>query len=95
MSLCNFCENEPCLWELHSQCVLTEVESAKEEYAAVNGKQCPNNVCRKNCYRQFSLMVNGTLGKGNRVRLPRCIEDNVRLHYPNEIGKNYLGFKDE
>ena len=95
MSWCNICESEPCLFDKHIQYVLSEVESVKEEYATVNGQQCPNNLCRKTCYRQFSQMVNGHLGKGNRVRLPQCIEDRVRLQFPNESGRDYLGFREK
>jgi hypothetical protein len=93
MSFCNICESEPCLFEEHIQYVMSEVESVKEEYTNVHGQPCSNNLCRKACYRQFSTIINGHLGQGNRLRLPQCVEDGVRLQFPNESGREYLGFK--
>ena len=92
MSFCEYCESEPCLWIEQKESVLYAVDEFKKDHAS-NGKQCPNNVCRKFCYRQFSLILHGHLGKGQRVQLPSCVEDGVRSQFPNESGQKYMGFK--
>jgi hypothetical protein len=91
--MCKHCDSDPCLWVEHSQCVFAAVELFKEELIA-KGEKCPNNICRKYCYRQFTLMMHGPLGSGCRLKLPSCVEDNVRVAYPNETGIDYVGFKD-
>ena len=93
MTFCKYCESEPCRWVEHSQSVISAVEIFKEEQIA-KGEKCPSNICRKYCYRQFSSMIHGPLGNGHRLKLPCCVENNVRLKYPNETGIDYVGFKD-
>ena len=92
MNSCKACESDPCLWIEHHESVLSEIEIFKEEKVA-KGEACPNNVCRKHGYRHFSLLIYGHLGKGQRVKLPGCIEEGVRSKYPNQSGKAYMGYK--
>ena len=92
MAICKHCESDPCLWVQHKECVLAAVEVFKEQ-RAFRGESTPNNVCRKYCYRQFSLMIHGPLWKGHRLKLPCCVEENVRLVFPNKEGIEYTGFK--
>ena len=33
---------------------------------------------RKTVFKSMSRKINGTMGMGNRRRLPQCVEDNVR-----------------
>ena len=92
MSFCEACESEPCVWMEHQVCVLAAVEQFKDLQVS-KGKACPNNICRKYCYRQISLLIQGPLGNGHRMKLPSCVEDGVRSQYPNENGDSYMGFK--
>ena len=92
MNSCHRCKSEPCVWEEHKEGVIAAVELVKSEH--IHKGDCPNNICRKYCYRQFVLKMHGSLGKNRRLKLPKCVEDNVRLYYPNETGQEYVGFKD-
>ena len=76
----------------HKACVLDAVEQFKGVQLS-KGKACPNNICRKYCYRQFSLLIVGPLRKCHRMKLPPCVEDGARSHYPNENGATSMGFK--
>ena len=90
---CKACQMNPCVWEEHCKSVMEECNEWRSEEAKSTGNTITNNLCRKFCYRQFSQIVDGFLGQGNRKKLPACIEKNVRRVFPNENGAQYMGFR--
>ena len=54
----------------------------------------PNNVKRKELYGRVHSAINfGPMERGDRRRLPNCVEAVVRRIYPETSGR-YMGFKD-
>ena len=53
-------------------------------------EETENNQIRKQCYKVFMTLLHGSLGRGNRRELPRCIVDAIRDEYPDEV---YMGYK--
>ncbi|XP_056407172.1 uncharacterized protein LOC130298262 [Hyla sarda] len=51
----------------------------------------PNVHLRWHAYRSFSALINGHLGKGNRVPIPSCVGNAIRRQFPDPNGK-YTGF---
>jgi hypothetical protein len=55
----------------------------------------PNNIRRKEAYRQMALTINsGSTGVGNIVKLPKCVLSGIRSMFPDADGK-YMGHRDE
>lgn len=55
----------------------------------------PNDVMSVNdSYKQFTHILHGHLGKGQRKPLPGCILEGVRTLFPDEKGQ-YVGYKDK
>ena len=52
------------------------------------------NVCRKKAYRFFAHFLHGHLGKGTRMKLPKCVLVGVRAYWPEQSGR-YMGHRDE
>ena len=57
------------------------------------GEQKSNREIRFVLYRYMSMCYNGYLGKGNRKKLPLCVEGDIRDAYPKSAGTDYVGFK--
>ena len=57
-------------------------------------ERCSNNVKRKELYRRVhSAIYFGPMERGDRRRLPNCVEAVMRRIYPETSGR-YMGFKD-
>ena len=57
-------------------------------------ERCTNNVKRKELYRKVHRTLNfGPMERGDRRKLPNCVEAVVRRIYPETNGR-YMGFKD-
>lgn len=91
---CMECNEEPCFWYQFQEQVIAACEVM--EFSRRNDDLPPltNNELRKLCYREFSLAIHGSLGKGNRIRLPACVVQFIRDKYPDE-NLAYMGFKEE
>lgn len=53
-----------------------------------------NRQVRFYLYRLFVRRTYGVLGRGHRVRLPRCYEQYVKIMYPNTDGSDFVGYRD-
>ena len=72
-----------------------EVHMTFEGYE-IHKEQCESSDISKNrfyCYREFTRIVYGYLGKNNRIELPSCIVKQIHNMYPDKSGK-YVGFND-
>ncbi len=58
------------------------------------GKHVPNNHMRFTCYKCFTYEKFGHLGKGNRVKLPICVESKIKDLFPSLDG-TYTNFSAE
>jgi hypothetical protein len=80
-----------------SVCVMTANEYMIEMFD--DGRQAeevrPNNIRRKEAYRQMALTINGgPTGAGNRVELPKCVLSGIRSMFPDADGQ-YMGHHEE
>jgi hypothetical protein len=57
-------------------------------------KDKPNNQRRFLAYKQFAFAIHGSLMKGDRRQLPKCVVKGIRETWPDEKGK-YTGFKEK
>ena len=57
-----------------------------------SGNQFQNDKIRFTCYRLFTYEKFGHLGKGNRVKLPVCVESKIKTLFPSLDG-NYTTFQ--
>ena len=55
----------------------------------------PNNIKRKRAYQYLVRKFHGVLGQGIRVQLPGNVVAAVRLLYPDDEQKGYMGHRDE
>eukprot|EP00976_Prorocentrum_cordatum_P070552 1179969-Prorocentrum_minimum.AAC.5 len=67
----------------------SEVAAQIEDLCAL---ELPNNQKRKDMYHLMAVWA-GVRGKGNRQPLPDYAVQAVRDIWPNESGKEYMGFK--
>jgi hypothetical protein len=42
----------------------------------------------------FTYEKFGQLGQGNKIKIPNCVEDNVKEHFP-DVDSEYTGFSVE
>ena len=90
---CELCDTVPCfvyqfLDQVIASCEVMEITRRCDDVPPPN-----NNERRKLCYKKFTRAIHGSLGQGNRVRLPACVVEFVRNRYPDE-DHAYMGFKD-
>ena len=88
---CFVCGETPCCLLTYKEELRMTFEGCKiheEQYeVSLNEKK------RFYCYREFTRIVYGYLGKGNRVEVAPCIIKTIHEIYPDKGGK-YIGFKD-
>ena len=51
-----------------------------------------NNQTRFCCYKEYVVLVYSSVGKNNRIRLPKCSEKCVKDKYPEKNEDDYVGF---
>ena len=93
-TLCDVCHTVPCFVYQFQEQVIASCE-VMEITRRCNDDVPPltNNERRKWCYKEFTRAIYGSLGKGNRVRLPACVLEFVRNKYPDQ-NHAYMGFKE-
>jgi len=84
--ICLICNERTCLWD----CYRPAVEARGRDLFM---KYCNNKQVRFHLYRYFTTMHHGTLGQGVRVKIPECVEWEIRKLYPDEEGNGYVGFQ--
>ena len=85
-SSCGKCEQSPCVWEGHKQKVKKLVRQMRRSSIGANEK-------RKMCYQFVTREMQGTLGRGVRIRLPGCVVGKIRFMLP-DARSDYMGFKE-
>jgi hypothetical protein len=85
---CSHCRESICVMTAHEYMI--EIFDAGWEA----DKERPNNIRRKEAYRQMALTINGGLtGAGNQVELPACVLSGIRSMFPDADGQ-YMGHRD-
>ena len=87
---CHDCKQNCCVWRNFKESNRNMLLGLQRW---VNSGGNPANA-RKKIYQGVTRQMNGVMGIGNRKRLPRCVENNVRLMFPSEDGC-YMGYKEE
>ena len=57
-----------------------------------NGEVVTNSNVRFYCYRMFTYMRYGHLGRGNRIPIPACVQAKIHELYPDPNNR-YVGFR--
>ena len=93
--ICKHCADPLCQWELYEYSIISEVESMNSCFStlSMNDLDLSNRMNRKKCYRVFIAMKYGYLGNGNRKKIPKCVLNGIRMHYPDS-NEDYMGHKD-
>lgn len=47
---------------------------------------------RKRMYALYVHIAHGALGRGVRRKLPQCVQDGLRIEYPNSPGQPFVGY---
>ncbi|CAB9500922.1 hypothetical protein SEMRO_95_G049310.1 [Seminavis robusta] len=86
---CRYCFQAPCymLQDMMGGSLLMTGDMKKDE-------GYDNNKIRKALYGEASRMINGRLGPGKRMKLPVCVEGEIKDCYPRKkTDAEYMGFK--
>ena len=84
--VCERCENE-------DECFAVGAIRSAKDWADNEDSKATNNMMRKRAYREATLLIHQYLGRGKRIKLPKCIVDAVRKEFPDKEN-NYMGFKE-
>jgi hypothetical protein len=74
------------------------VEWDENKHGHLASKDLPSNSStrHKYLYQQMALTIlEGPLGKGNRIVLPGCVKDGICNLLPKDEERKYMGHKDE
>jgi hypothetical protein len=85
---CADCHRTVCHWALYGQQIMSYVD----EMCEAEDLNLSNKEIRFLCYSGYSAMRHGYLGRHNRRRIPFCVEEGFRFHYPDDNG-SYVGFR--
>ncbi len=100
---CYVCAKTPCEWTEHGIPCLRDLKGRyRIDDATTNGyvieitsgAQIPNNKMRFTFYKLFTYEKFGHLGKGMRIKIPACVEKQIRDLFPSLDGE-YTNFNPE
>ncbi|XP_069841380.1 uncharacterized protein [Dendropsophus ebraccatus] len=85
---------------LHPQFLLMVVDDYHLQHYLSMSDRVTTNIMRRDgnrnyrwiAYRSFSALIYGYLGDGNRVPIPSCVVNAIRVKYPSPDGQ-YIGFQ--
>jgi hypothetical protein len=83
---CVHCGLKVCCWMAYN-------EKIKKDNDLLRHNR-PNNEKRFLAYKQFAFAIHGTLMKGDRRQLPKCVVQGIREAWPDKQGK-YTGFREK
>ncbi len=91
---CQWCHDCPCVWSSNRNGM---IEWDENEHGHLASEDVPSNSTRrKYLYRQMALIIlDGPLGKGNRIVLPDCVKDGICSLLLEDKEGEYMGHKDE
>ena len=78
---CYYCERDPC--------IITELDDMLKEILMEYREEKTNRQIRYIMYTECIRYLYGYLGKGNRRKVPKCLEERIHSLLPD---KNYTGF---
>jgi hypothetical protein len=85
---CNHCRESICVMTANEY-MIAIFDAGREA-----DEERPNNIHRKEAYRQMALTINsGPTGAGNQVELPACVLSGIRSMFPDADGQ-YMGHRD-
>ena len=83
-TICEVCEACPCEWIEYGKDI---VNHAKESFPLLPKKYNKNEVnpkIRYTCYMFYTYAKYGNLGRGNRMKPSKCVEDNIFKLWPSD-----------
>ena len=87
--VCLFCGEVPCDWATFGKDLLDSGEDMFPKESAGE-----NSVRRKALCRLHTCKKYGHLGKGNRVPIPKCVQDRIRDKWPEANSELCMGFRE-
>jgi hypothetical protein len=100
---CYVCGKIPCEWLEYGVIAMDSFEEKFDISTALengyvvdksSGAKVPNNKIRFSFYKMFTYEKFGHLGRGNRIKIPDCVEQQVKAMFPDLDG-NYTNFSAE
>ena len=64
-----------------------------KDHGTLLDKEMPPSTLRKMLYQAYVRFVQGSMGRGNRIVVPKCVASIIRDIFPDPEG-NYMGHKD-
>jgi hypothetical protein len=96
--VCWLCGGTPCDWLEYSVKLLEEINNKfptdvdGNRIDASSHEIASMKQIRYALYRAFTYAQYGHLGKGNRIKLGKCVEEKIKELFPNPDGEEYTGF---
>ena len=87
-SFCSLCSLDPCFNVRFRAQYIERARQYKIRIGSTNKK------IQFYLYRVITKDRFGTLGRGVRVRLPRCMENSIKMSFPNKDETPFVGFQD-
>lgn len=84
---CERCGETPCAFAPIADAVLNLARNQYEPGAVSNA------IIRMTCYKTFTFMKYGHLGKGYRIEIPACVLEVIRMNCL-ETAEEYMGRKE-
>jgi hypothetical protein len=90
--MCAVCGGTHCDWIVYEDEIISEVELMYDKDPQKGQGNTENRCIRKSAYRYYIYEKHGFLGKGNRIQIPSCVLDRIRVKWPESDG-NYMGYR--
>lgn len=90
---CKHCEELPCVVKGLRECLEEEFDRVWTTYEQAEDPH--PRIIRNALYRKASYELGGSMGKGNRKKLPDCVVHWIRDLHPNPHGQEYVGFQSQ
>lgn len=88
MTICLRCNNDPCRWHQHGARLTRFANALRSQNPNLR-----NDQIRFRLYQEYTRLVYGVLGQGNRRRIPECVENTIKALYPSETYTGYSSGK--
>ena len=83
---CEECDCSPCIWSENK-------EQIQHDNSYLLSENDTNKQRRFYAYKQMVYALHGHLGKGQRRELPKCVVEGIRMLWPENNKRKYVGFK--
>lgn len=93
LSRCQYCFNTPCLLSQGLYQSLIDLEDSIRMDEEDGSVVLTNEQIRFRLYWHATSWIHGFLGKGKRIKLPQCIQGEIRDLAPKTPRTTYTGFK--